>query len=73
VFCAPARFGSAVRTTKGEAVCARGQCVITLDGDVVCSAVDGGGAVEQSDGSVRCEGGRERATTGMSERNPAGR
>jgi RecJ-like exonuclease len=45
--------------------------VTTLNGEVVCSMVDGGGAMKQSDGTVRCQGGCEYASLDLCERTSA--
>ena len=73
VYCAPTRFGSAVRTSDGQVKCAPGQCVRNLRGDVICSDIDGGGAVKLMDGTARCEGACVQATTELCEYTPAGR
>jgi hypothetical protein len=91
--CAQYRFGTAVRTSCGDAakfegdfrvrpptsrcygqvVCGRGRCVTTFRGEIVCSVLDGGGAVIQIDGTVRCDGACEAASPDLCERRPAGR
>ena len=61
-----------MRTSKAETLCGKGQCVTTLNGEVICSAVDGGAAMKQSDGTVRCQGGCEYASLDLCERTSAG-
>ena len=65
-------LGSVLRTINGETLCGKGRCVVTLNGEVICSAVDGGAAMKQSDGSVRCQGGCEYASLDLCERTSAG-
>jgi len=62
-----------VRTSDGQVKCAPGQCVRNLRGDVICSDIDGGGAVKLMDGTARCEGACVHATTELCEYTPAGR
>jgi hypothetical protein len=57
----------------GQVVCGRGRCVTTLRGEIVCSVLDGGGAVIQIDGTVGCDGACEAASPDLCERRPAGR
>jgi hypothetical protein len=57
----------------GQVVCGRGRCVTTFRGEIVCSVLDGGGAVIQIDGTVRCDGACEAASPDLCERRPAGR
>ena len=73
VFCAKYRYGAVVRTLFGATLCGKGDCASTLKGQWLCSAVEDGSVFKDWDGSIRCEGTCEPASTENCEMVPAGR
>jgi len=68
VFCSKYLFGDALLTEKGNVVCGKGRCLLSVKfNDIYCSSVESGGANRDRFGEVKCYGGCEKASALMCE------
>ena len=71
MWCSRFDDGGLQRARDGRILCGRGECARQSDGAVHCSVVEGGAALRDSRGRIRCEGRCEPGSADHCERTIA--